>query len=44
MNAKKNEGYELITPVIITNTMEYLEIVPKDIKSVNTGETLITIL
>ena len=44
MNAIKNEGYELITPVIITNTMEYLEIVPKDIKSVNTGETLITIL
>ncbi|WP_196000166.1 beta-glucoside-specific PTS transporter subunit IIABC [Clostridium sp. 1001271B_151109_B4] len=44
MNAIKNEGYELITPVIITNTMEYLEIVPKDIKSVNIGETLITIL
>ena len=44
MNAIKNEGYELITPVIITNTIEYLEIVPKDIKSVNTGETLITIL
>lgn len=44
MNAIKNEGYELITPVIITNTMEYLEIVSKDIKSVNTGETLITIL
>ena len=44
MDAIKKEGYELVTPVIITNTMEYLEIVPKDIKSVNTGETLITIL
>ena len=44
MNAIKNEGYELITPVIITNTMEYLEIVPKEIKSVNAGEDIITIL
>ena len=40
----KNEGYELVTPVIITNTMEYLEIVPKEIKSVNAGEDIITIL
>lgn len=44
MDAIKKEGYELITPVIITNTMDYLEIVPKEIKSVNTGEDIITIL
>ena len=44
MDAIKKEGYELITPVIITNTMDYLEIIPKEIKSVNTGDTLITIL
>ncbi|WP_195989199.1 beta-glucoside-specific PTS transporter subunit IIABC [Clostridium sp. D53t1_180928_C8] len=44
MDAIKNEGYELITPVIITNTIDYLEIVPKEVKSVNTGDTVITIL
>ena len=44
MDAIKKEGYELITPVIITNTMDYLEIVPKEIKSVNAGEDIITIL
>lgn len=44
MDAIKKEGYELITPVIITNTMDYLEIIQKEIKSVNTGDTLITIL
>ena len=44
MDAIKKEGYELVTPVIITNTMEYLEIVPKEIKSVNAGEDIITIL
>ena len=42
--AAKKEGYELVTPVIITNTMDYLEIVPKEIKSVNAGEDIITIL
>ncbi|WP_133016077.1 beta-glucoside-specific PTS transporter subunit IIABC [Clostridium cuniculi] len=44
MDAIKKEGYELVTPVIITNTMDYLEIVPKEIESVNTGEDIITIL
>ena len=44
MDAIKEEGYELVTPVIITNTMDYLEIVPKEIKSVNAGEDIITIL
>lgn len=44
MDAIKNEGYELITPIIITNTMEYLEIVPKEIKSVTTGDSILTIL
>lgn len=44
MDAIKKEGYELITSVIITNTIDYLEIVPKEIKSVNAGEDIITIL
>ena len=44
IDAIKKEGYELITPVIITNTLDYLEIIPKDVKNVNTGETILTIL
>lgn len=44
MDAIKKEGYELVTPVIITNTIDYLEIVPKEIKSVKAGEDIITIL
>ena len=44
MDAIKKEGYELVTPVIITNTIDYLEIIPKEIKSVNAGEDIITIL
>ena len=44
IDAIKKEGYELVTPVIITNTIDYLEIIPKEIKSVNAGEDIITIL
>lgn len=44
MNAIKKEGYELITPVIITNSNDYLEVIPKDIENVKTGETVLTIL
>lgn len=44
MDAIKKEVYELITPVIITNANNYLEIVPKEIKTVNTGDAILTIL
>lgn len=44
MNAIKKEGYELITPVIVTNSNDYLEVVPKDIESVKTGDIVLTIL
>ncbi|GAA0180124.1 beta-glucoside-specific PTS transporter subunit IIABC [Clostridium sediminicola] len=44
MNAIKAEGYDLITPVIITNTPNYLDILPKEIKEVNEGENLLTII
>lgn len=44
MDAIKKEGYDLVTPVIITNTMNYLEVVPKDIKNVNAGEEVLTII
>lgn len=44
MNAIKKEGYELITPVIVTNSNDYLEVIPKDIENVKTGDTVLTIL
>lgn len=39
----KSEGYEIITPVIITNSTSYEEINPIPEGKVSTGETLITI-
>lgn len=44
MEAIEKEGYELITPVIITNTMNYLEVLGRDIKEVNTGDPIISII
>lgn len=44
MDAIKKEGYELITPVIVTNSNDYLEVLPKDIDNVKAGEAVITIL
>lgn len=44
MEAIEKEGYELITPVIITNTMNYLEVLGRDIKKVNTGDPIISII
>lgn len=43
-DAIKAEGYDLITPVIITNTPNYLDILPKEIKTVNEGESLLIII
>lgn len=44
MEAIEKEGYELVTPVIITNTMNYLEVLGRDIKEVNTGDPIISII
>lgn len=42
--AIKSEGYDVITPVIITNSAMYLDVLGKDIKEVNAGDSLLTIV
>lgn len=44
MNAIKAEGYDLITPVIITNSFDYLDVLPSDKNQIKEGETVLTIL
>ena len=44
MDAIKKEGYELITPVIITNTMDYLEVLPMESENAKFGENILTII
>lgn len=44
MEAIKNEGYELVTPIIVTNTMDYLEVIASENKEVNQGDTIISII
>ncbi|WP_195262977.1 beta-glucoside-specific PTS transporter subunit IIABC [Clostridium sp. 1001275B_160808_H3] len=44
MEAIKKEGYELTTPVIVTNTMDYLEVLPMNLKAAKAGDTIISIL
>lgn len=39
----KNEGYSTVTPIIITNTDDYSDVVPTDEKSVNKGDSVITV-
>lgn len=40
----KNEGFDIITPVIITNTSEYLDVIGNDNTTVNRGDELISVL
>ncbi|EOR26340.1 PTS system beta-glucoside-specific EIIBCA component BglP [Clostridium sartagoforme AAU1] len=40
----KNEGYDIITPVIITNTAEYMDVLPTEKTFIKEKETLIRIL
>lgn len=42
--AIKKEGYELTTPVIVTNTNDYLEVLARGVKKVNTGDAIISII
>ena len=44
IEAIKAEGYSLITPVIITNTKNYADIVETEQGSVTTNDTLIDVL
>lgn len=42
--AIKNNGFDIITPIIITNTMDYLDVIANDTASVNQGDEIITII
>jgi len=44
LNAIAKAGYSMITPVIITNTDDYLDIVPMENKTVKHGEDLLTLI
>lgn len=43
-DAIKDKGYDIVTPIIITNTMDYLEVIASDADLVNQGDEIITIL
>ena len=42
--AIKNKGYDIITPIIITNSSDYLDIIPKDVTIVNQGDEVLSII
>jgi PTS system beta-glucosides-specific IIC component len=44
IEAIKKEGYLLTTPVVITNSSNYLDIIETDKKNINYGEDLLTIM
>ncbi len=44
MEALKAEGYDLITPVVVTNSDNYLDVFANDARQVEEGDPLLTIL
>lgn len=44
MEKIKAEGLSVVTPIIITNSNNYVDIVPTDAVSINIGDTLINVL
>lgn len=44
MDKIKREGYSLITPIIITNTMDYSDVISTDTRSIAVGDSIITLL
>ncbi len=44
VDAIKAEGYDVVTPVIVTNTADYLDVLPKEIKQVKEGDSILTII
>ena len=44
IKAIKEKGYDIVTPVIITNSDDYLDIIASDRKKVKSGDSIITIL
>ena len=44
INAIKSEGYSVVTPVIVTNSDSYLDIVETDKKRANYSEDILTVV
>lgn len=44
MTAIKEKGFDTITPIIVTNTSDYLDVIGNDVASVNEGDEIITII
>lgn len=44
IEAIKKAGYSVVTPVIITNTANYADVIPADDGAINAGDNLITII
>ena len=44
MDKIRKEGYSLITPVIVTNSDNYLDVVEEDKKNINFNEDLLTVI
>lgn len=44
IEAIKAAGYSIVTPIIVTNTDDYADVIPTDAKSVSHGKPVITIL
>lgn len=42
--AIKDKGYDIVTPIVITNTMDYLEVIASEVDSVKQGDEIITVL
>ncbi|KZL89225.1 beta-glucoside-specific PTS transporter subunit IIABC [Clostridium magnum] len=40
----KEEGYEVITPVIVTNSKDYVDVIADDINQIKKGEILLTVV
>lgn len=44
INAIEKEGYSLITPVVITNSDSYLDVIETDKKNIDYKEELLTVM
>ena len=44
LDAIAKEGYSMVTPIIITNTADYLDVVPMKKKEIGCGEELLTLI
>jgi PTS system beta-glucosides-specific IIC component len=44
MDAIKEAGYDLLTPIVITNSSQYTDVIATDKHSINIGENLMTVI